>query len=238
MSRPQIRLGIVAVLLSSASAASFAESNLVPHHADYEIEISVLGGLLETQLQLDGNVFIAESNIRATGIASIFKHGSITEWSRFDVHNSAVRSFDYRSIDSLASNEKHMTLEFNWLDNTISGLIDGHVFSAQLEENIVDRSTLQYALMYDLLNNQLRSEYILQDGEKQKVLAVSNRGTRIIKVPFGRFEAVGIQHKVGNSMRETTLWCAEALGYLPIVIEQHRNGKLRGRVVLNKFVVD
>lgn len=232
------RLSIVMSLMFGAGTASVADVALVPHHTVYDIEISVLGGRLETKLQFDGNLFTAESNIRPTGLASIFKHGNINEWSQFDVQENAIRSLDYRSDDSLASKEKHITLEFNWLENRVGGLINGSTYEAELEEQLVDRSTLQYALMYDLLNDRLRSEYVLQDGEKRKVLTVSNRGKRVIKVPFGTFEAVGIQHKAGNSRRETTLWCAEALGYLPIVIEQHRKGKLRGRVVLKKFVVD
>lgn len=238
MTRRKFRLGIAVALWLGASIVAVANDDLVPHHAVYKIEISVLGGILETKLELDEGAFKAESSIRPTGLAAIFKHGEITEWSRFAVHDSALRSLDYGSDDSLAGKEKHMTLEFDWLENKVVGLIDGSEFSAGLETHIVDRSTLQYALIYDLLNHQLRSEYILQDGENRKILTVLNKGTRVIEVPFGTFEAVGIQHRAGKSSRETTLWFAEALGYLPIVIEQHRNGKLRGRVLLKNFVID
>ncbi|MDZ7643602.1 MAG: hypothetical protein U5K76_04815 [Woeseiaceae bacterium] len=54
-------------------------------------------------------------------------------------------------------------------------------------------------------------------------------------MPFGTFEAVGIQHKAEESSRVSTLWCVRELGYLPVVIEQHRDGKLRVRAELTDY---
>ncbi|MCH8944992.1 MAG: hypothetical protein IH910_09435 [Proteobacteria bacterium] len=51
----------------------------------------------------------------------------------------------------------------------------------------------------------------------------------------GSYEAVGIQHQAEGSSRITTLWCVEELGYLPVVIEQHRKGKLKFRASLQKY---
>jgi hypothetical protein len=56
-----------------------------------------------------------------------------------------------------------------------------------------------------------------------------------VEVPFGIFDVTGIQHSRENSSRVTTLWCAEKLGYLPVIIEQHRKGKLGVRAVLTSY---
>jgi hypothetical protein len=60
-------------------------------------------------------------------------------------------------------------------------------------------------------------------------------GVRKVDVPAGKFEVIGIQHQAEGSRRVTTLWCAEELDYLPVIIEQHRKGKLRVRATLNKY---
>jgi hypothetical protein len=39
---------------------------------------------------------------------------------------------------------------------------------------------------------------------------------------------------VGSS-RVTTLWCVPELEYLPVIIEQHRKGKLNLRAVLASY---
>jgi len=40
---------------------------------------------------------------------------------------------------------------------------------------------------------------------------------------------------VVGSKRITTMWCVEALDYLPVIIEQHRKGKLKMRAVLSSY---
>ena len=54
-------------------------------------------------------------------------------------------------------------------------------------------------------------------------------------MPYGRFDAVGIQHQAEGSKRITTLWCAEELGYLPVLIEQSRKGEVKVRAVLRDY---
>jgi hypothetical protein len=89
--------------------------------------------------------------------------------------------------------------------------------------------------MNDLMNGVHRDNYLLQDAEELKPLSITNLGTKPVQVPFGDFEAVGIQHQRPESSRVTTLWCVEELGYLPVIIEQRRNGKLQLRAVLTDY---
>jgi hypothetical protein len=56
-----------------------------------------------------------------------------------------------------------------------------------------------------------------------------------VKTKAGTYEVVGIQHQKEGSSRVTTLWCAPELGYLPIVIEQHRKKKRNFRATLTKY---
>ncbi len=89
--------------------------------------------------------------------------------------------------------------------------------------------------MHDLLNGGPNERYVLFDIDEFKTLVVRMVGERELETPAGKFTAVGIQHQAENSSRVTTLWCVEELGYLPVVIEQHRKGKLRMRAELNSY---
>ena len=89
--------------------------------------------------------------------------------------------------------------------------------------------------MYDLMKNGANDEYLLQDAEELKYLTITNSGLKPVSVPFGKFDAIGIQHQRSGSSRVTTMWCVEELGYLPVIIEQHRKGKLRLRAVLTDY---
>lgn len=227
--------GLVAVLTLVSGSMAFANPGLVPHAAEYRIKISVLGGNLSTRLEATANGYHAESSIEPTGMSRIVARGSIIESSDFRSSADGLRPERYVSADTLSKDGQTVYLDFDWDEMAVGGTIDGAKYEDTLQENTLDRVSLQYGLMYDMLNRHERSTYNLQDADELKALNISNIGTRSLKVPFGTFEAVGIQHQTVNSSRVTTLWCAEALGYLPVVIEQHKDGKLRVRAVLTEY---
>jgi hypothetical protein len=76
---------------------------------------------------------------------------------------------------------------------------------------------------------------VLFDVDKMRIANVRNIGTREIRTKAGTYEVVGIQHQKEGSSRVTTLWCAAELDYLPVVIEQHRDGKLNFRATLTSY---
>jgi len=214
---------------------ALAGPSLTPYAAEYRIKISVLGGKLNTRVDLTETGYIGESVIRATGLSRLIAGGSIREKSWFSEGKDRIQPDQYRSADTLSSDHQTVDLDFDWNADEVSGLINGEDFHAVLPGEVHDRVSLQYGLMYDLLNGAETGEYLLQDAEELKTLTATNIGAKSVKVPFGKFEALGIQHQRVGSSRVTTLWCVEELGYLPVIIEQHRKGKLRLRAVLTEY---
>lgn len=208
---------------------------LTPHTAEYKVRISVLGGQLTTQFEATENGYYAESVIEATGMSRLFANGTIREKSWFSERDGIIVPLQYRSADTLTDEQKVVDLDFDWRAREVTGYIDGADFQASLDDVVHDRVSLQYGLMYDLLNGGEKQTYLLQDAEELKPLTIKNVGTKAVTVPYGNFDAVGIQHQREGSSRVTTLWCVEKLGYLPVVIEQHRKGKLRLRAELTKY---
>ena len=221
------------VFLTGAVSAS---SELILHEATYKIKISVLGGALKTSLDKSGEKFVARSSIQATGLTRLLARGSIREESEFTICGSRLIPNEYKSKDTLSSDEKFVTMKFDWDQNEILGIVNDTEFRVPIDGDVVDRMSLQYVLMHDLQNRNIRTEYIMQDYDERKVLVVTVLETKIVEVPFGRFEVIGIRHSTANSKRETTMWFAEELGYLPVVIEQYRKGELRGKLMLDDYV--
>ena len=221
--------------LAGMAVPALAGQTMTPHTAEYKIKISVLGGKLTTQFQTTETGYFGESVIKATGMSRLIAGGSIREKSWFSAGDGSSQPMQFRAADTLSRDHQVIDFDFNWRANEVTGLINGEEFQAELAGNVHDRVSLQYGLMYDLLNGGERAEYFLQDAEDLKTLSVSNVGTKSVKVPFGRFDAVGIQHQRVGSSRVTTLWCVEELGYLPVIIEQHRKGKLRLREILTRY---
>ena len=225
---------LLALFLFLSAAASGA-TTLTPHAAEYRVKISVLGGELNTRLVADGNRYAANHVIHPTGLSRIAASGTIDETSEFTLEADRVVPRAYRSVDELTKDKTRADVVFDWQQLELDGEINGEPAEQAISEDLHDRVSIQYQLMHDLQNDALRHQYRLFDIDEIKVLNVTQVGTREIRTPAGTFDAIGIRHQAEGSSRTTTLWCVGELDYLPVVIEQHRKGKLRLRATLKHY---
>jgi hypothetical protein len=210
-------------------------AKLTPHTAEYKVKISVLSGKLRTRLESTDQGYLATHVISPSGLAKLVTSGTIEESSGFSSEANGVLPLHYISSDTVSKEKTRANLVFDWPSDTISGTVNEEQVSHALGGLAHDRVSIQYELMHDLLTGSASDTYRMFDIDEMKVLTITNVGTREVRVPAGRFEAVGVRHQAEGSSRITTLWCVAELDYLPVIIEQHRKGKLRLRAVLRKY---
>ena len=228
----------IALLLAFGCLQAFpaaATSTLTPHTAEYKVKISVVSGRLRTELRATDEGYVARHVISPTGLSKLVASGAIDESSEFAVGQDGLIPVAYRSSDSLSRDKVQADIRFDWGNNEASGTVNDEQVLSALEGLSHDRISIQYELMHDLLNGGPGEQYRMYEVDKLKTINVRSIGSRQVRVPAGTFEAVGIQHQAENSSRVTTLWCVEELGYLPVIIEQHRKGKLRVRATLRRY---
>ena len=217
------------------AAPSWAETSLTPHKAQYRIKISVLGGQLNTELRATADGYRATHSIKPTGMSRMLSSGRIDESSEFARHPDGIRPTTYVSNDTLTRDKTRAAITFDWVNGEASGTVNDEVFQSEINGLAFDRVAIQYELMSDMMNGGASEEYILFDVDKLKTVTVRNIGRRSVKVPAGTFEAIGVQHQTPGSKRVTTMWCVKELDYLPVIIEQHRKGKLKMRAELSDY---
>ncbi len=222
-------------LASIAHSPTSAQPMLRPHVAEYKVDISVLSGMLRTELRPIENGYRATHVVKATGLSRLLAGGAIRDHSEFEITAHGIRPIRFQSDDSVTRDRVKADIEFDWPQGEARGSVNENAFLFALSEPMHDRISLQYALMLDLINGDAQSHYVLFEIDDLKSLEVRIVGERTIKVPAGKFTAIGIEHQATASKRITTLWCVAELGYLPVIIEQHRKGKLRMRAVLKKY---
>ena len=215
---------------------AFAETTLAPHQAVYKLKVSIAGGRLTTELVPTADGYIATHMVKPTGMAKLLSRGRIREVAEFADAQDGVIPRKYQSTDTLSRDKERVDVRFDWDTREVRGTFNDAEVISVLEGPAHDRVSIQYELMHDLLSGSADSQYIMYEVDKIRTIEIRNVGTKTVKVPAGRFEAVGIQHQAVGSKRITTMWCAEELGYLPVIIEQHRLGKLKARSVLAKYL--
>lgn len=231
---PAARL-IPAVLAMLWAGIAMAEPVLTPHSAEYRVKISVLSGRLTTRLDATEHGYAAIHRIEPTGMARLVSGGTIEETSLFDATDDGVLPVHYLSNDTLSRDKTRANIAFDWKTRSISGTVNDQPIVDTLADVVHDRVSIQYQLMYDLMNGGAHGTYTLFDIDELKTLNITLIGSREFTVPAGKFSAIGVQHQAEGSSRVTTLWCVPELDYLPIIIEQHRKGKLRLRATLSDY---
>jgi Protein of unknown function (DUF3108) len=224
--------------LGMTAGPAGAETPLIPYSAEYDVKISIAGGQLDTQLVSNDGGYVATHVVRPTGWTRLFTHGEISEISMFHIMPDGLRPDRYRSEDTLSRDKGTVSIRFDWEEGTATGRVNDEAVVSTMDGIAFDRISIQYELMYDLLNGRPSDKYVLFDVDELKPLTVRNIGHRSIEVPAGTFDAIGMQHETENSKRTTTLWCAKELGYLPVMIEQFHKGKLSGRAELSKYTAN
>ena len=225
-----ILLGAAALLCTQVQAGGI----LTPHQAEYKVKISIVSGRLNTELRATEGGYVAHHVIKPTGLARVIAHGTMDVTSEFASSDAGVKPVAFRSVDTIRK-DPDVDLLFNWDTLEVAGTVGEEDFKQQLDGIVYDSVSLQYVLMHDLINGAPNKQYVLFDVDKLKTANVRNIGTKQVKVKAGKYEALGIQHQAEGSSRITTLWCVEELGYLPVIIEQHRKGKLNFRASLQKY---
>jgi len=226
------------VVVACLSAPARSEVALTPHEASYKVKISVVGGKLRTRLAATEDGYAATHVIEPTGMSRLLARGSIAEMSEFTSSEAGIIPTAYQSNDSLSRDKTQADIRFDWDSGEATGTVDGEALQTALEGLFHDRVSIQYQLMHDLLNDTPSDQYRMFEVDKQRTVNIRSIGTRQVSVPAGNYEAIGIQHQAAGSSRVTTLWCVEALDYLPVIIEQHRKGKLRVQAKLQSYTPD
>ncbi len=225
---------LLLLLLAAISGPALAERTLVPHTALYDVKISIVSGELSTELRRTADGYLAHHVVQATGMSRLLTRGTMDVTSEFGGDTAELKPIRYRAVDTIGD-DPDLDLRFDWSTNEVSGTAGEEDVLLQLDGVVHDNVSIQYELMSDLLNGHASQQYTLFDIEKLRIANVTNAGTKKVKTKAGTFTAVGIQHQKEGSSRTTTLWCAEELDYLPVIIEQHRAGKLKFRATLEKY---
>lgn len=221
---------IVAFFASQASA----ETALTPHKAQYKVRISIVSGQLNTELRKTADGYVARHVIKPTGMSKLIARGTMDVTSTFSDEADGVKPIRFQSIDTIRD-DPDVDLAFDWTTNEARGTVGEEDVLLQLDGIAHDSVSIQYELMHDLLNGEPDEQYVLFDVNKMRIANVSIAGEKKVKTKAGTFSAIGIQHQKEGSSRTTTLWCVEELDYLPVVIEQHRKGKLKFRAMLVSY---
>lgn len=230
----QLLTGFLLLLLASTLHAE----PLPNFSANYQVELNgIQAGELQQTLSTDAagqRKFV--STTQAKGVFAFIKPDVIEETSLWMYHEERIRPMFYRYSRDGGRKDKMLTMDFYWDKREVHIDDREHPWDLEIKNNTLDKLVYQLQVMHDLTDERDQLTYTIADGGKLKSYEIVRLGEETIDTPMGKIAAVKLtRERDADSDRKTTLWCAPALGYLPVKLEHIEKDDSRFTAYLRKL---
>jgi hypothetical protein len=176
---------------------------------------------------LDSAQFLWESRSETAGAGALLRDVYITERSESQIHGLSFRPLDYH-YDRYGENvTRNIRVRFDWENHIVLNTAKDHTWQMSVPEGTLDKLNYLLALMRDLADGKRSMRYNIADGGRLKVYEMRADGTETLETALGTLKTLRIRRLRDPDYGVATLWCASALGYLPVKLEQRdRDGIL------------
>jgi hypothetical protein len=221
--------------LLGAAAAHAAEPQLPELNLKYAVTWRGMGlgnAIIALKPHDGADCYRYESLTEPSGIVRMF-YGKPREISDFCVKGGKVvpRRFEFVSPKAGES----FTLEFDAARGKVRG---GEKEEREIPANAQDRFAMQQAVRLWVLEH-LKSEpgvetfdIAMVDARRVRKYRFAITGRETVEVPAGRFEGAVLVQRIDDKKKTTKFWLAPSRDYMPVKVEQVRQGAVELRMVL------
>lgn len=227
-------LAILALLVSATATGSNDHGlpePLAPFKARFQVtDGSSRLGHADIGLEADEGGWRYYSRVEPEGLYALLI-GKVTDTAWLEVHEQEMRPlrFEHREDDK----KKHTRIEFDWSADKARVKRHGGNETLPLESGTQDQLSAMLTVIQAFAAGEQRLEVpSIDDNGESEPLVFAHAGTTSIKTPAGTFDTVRVRRIRENSKRETDSWLAPALNWVPVRIDQRKNGDLVARMEL------
>ena len=180
-------------------------------------------GKVTVSLSYDKGQYRYEKRTVTKGLLSIFRKDIITELSIGEVKGDELQlnTYDYH----LDRKKKPRRTSIRINENKATGQHRGQNYELEVPSGILDRASIELALMRDVSSSSLASiNYPIVDKGRLKTYLFEKSKNRKVKVPAGKFECIEYRRGHISGKRATSLCLAPKAGYLPVYATHSEKG--------------
>lgn len=222
MRLPKAKLFFAFALLCAGAAGTAGADELKPFQASYTW---VWHGLTvaESSLQLtqsnDTWVYRAKSEPR--GIGKMMSERPVQE-SIMRVTADGVFPLSYKADDGTSSTKRDADVKFDWDSRHASGMYEDAKVDMAISPGIQDDLSIQVALMAGLLKGTTPASFSLLSGNSVREYHYIRENEVTLATAIGNIQTIVYRSEKIGSPRVTRFWCAPAMGFIPVRVEQKR----------------
>jgi hypothetical protein len=219
-----------------------AADSLPPHpfKARYNGSVVVIG--VPVDLSIDGQLDMALSKVNSGHYEMLYTItallGTIQAHASGEFQNGTLRPASYeQTVDVIKLRQFHTLLTFDWQHKLLHVNKDEQQETLPLTDRVMDPLSLHLLVMQDLQKGRKPNRYTLVNSTSLRTYQATVEGEEILPTPLGKLRTlrVSTRRDKPGSERDTVLWFAPELGYLPVRIVHEKEGKEIFRMLLEEL---
>ena len=224
--RPMTALLMVLVYASPPLVSASSE---LPERFEASFVLDAAGTILaRTRWSLApgaGGSFVATSRTEPKGLFALIRDDTRIERSEWTYAGDWLQPLAYQ-YERTGRKARRIDITFDWKENIARHDSRGTAWRLQVPAGTMDKLNYILALMRDLGRGARRVDYTIADGGRRlKRYVFATIGEERIESGLGTLDTVVVRRERENSTRETTFWCAPALGFFPVkIVHVERDG--------------
>lgn len=221
---------LLAALALAMPEARSADATVATYTATYSVEYKgKKAGTSEFSVRhiVDRDVYEFTSRTLAKGLLKLARPNPAVERSQFRLAGNVVRPLEFWYEDGSRSGEDNLHIVFDWERRVATVSSASARREMAVPDGTLDRGSLQVALMRDLAMAGQPGRYELADEDSVGTYEYTDNGAATMTTGVGSLATrILVQQRTGSS-RATWLWVAPELRFLPVRIEQRRDGEVQ-----------
>ena len=214
-------LTLTCLMLAACLGAAAHTAPLPDFNASYELRFGSLRigtSTISLESGADGS-YVYESRSTPIKLVSWLFNETLHETSKGTLAGTGVRPDTYHYRRS-GGKDRREQLEFDWQAMTASSNLEDSRWQMDIPAGTLDKLASQLAMMLALRDGKTDITFKIADDARLKEYRFRVVGQETLELPAGTFDTVKITKLRDNKKRETFIWCAPALDYLPVRIWQ------------------
>ncbi|THB71731.1 MAG: DUF3108 domain-containing protein [Gammaproteobacteria bacterium] len=233
-----LKISKTLIAIITLQVTCIATASPVPNFtAIYDVTKSGIAlGEMRSQLTINpDNSYTYSSKTEPVGLASLFSSETVTETSQgiLKKNNFTPKTYTYKRAGG--DRNQNTTITFDHAKKNATDVTNDKTTTLKIDNSITDRQIIQILLMNDMLAGSTKLEYKVINKQEIKPYSFRILEHETIETELGVFKTTPVVRKREGSSRETTLWLAHELYYLPVKIEQTKNGSTKFEMEIIKL---
>ena len=223
------KLFVVTALVVTAACALpvAAQSRVAEYRASYEVSHKGRRAAnAEFSVVAAGDAeYLYSSITEPRGLLKLLVPGPATESSRLRLSANRLQPIQFDYVDGSRKGEDNFSVAFDPAGGEVRITRAEGVETLPFDQDLLDRGSLQVALLRDLANCSFPGPYRWVDDDGVKIYRYERLDDAEAKTAAGSFPTVRFSQQRESSSRQSILWLAPSLGFVPVYVEQIDNGE-------------